>query len=359
MTTDATVTMTTRTTAVENVDEFPLDEGFAEAFERSLLLHESKLMDHEAEEENDEEPVVHGLLASVMREFPALGSTDEAEGHKLRDTVKTAAGYGSYVTVRIGNLVMIWHVDSGATLTQISPDQVKLFDPPLERVDKGSVNFKSAEHASATDVIMYKTTSLTLIQMESGLSTAPVTTYIICNPRLRPRTRLLGLNTMKDLRLSERFGDDTLVDQLGRPFRKIPQTRLKMLRQQVSVWNRKQARLHHPEDSKSTASPKQLNTRGIEAQTSITTPVPKHAESSQAGEHEGTDGPSNPAHDTHIFAHAEFNAKSFDKAEDSNNVKYFRKCILSAPHASNTLMGKQIGQRLFQISPLPETVARG
>ena len=269
-------------------DEFPLEEGFAEAFERSLRMQEDALAERPQEEHEEADLVVHGLLAAVMTDSPNLRS-QEIAGSKLRHTVKTAAGYGSYVTVRIGNVVMIWHVDSGASLTQVSPDQIQYFDPPLERVDAGSVNFKSAEHASATDVIMYKTTSLVLIQMESGLTTVSVTTYVLSNPRLRPKTRLLGLNTLKDLGLSESFGNDTLVDPLGRPFRKIPQTQLRMLRQQVNVWNRKHARSNQANRYRDTEKIDEQDVSAVETQASVVKPLTGSINRSQKSGQEGAD----------------------------------------------------------------------
>ena len=150
-----------------------------------------------------------------------LNEGGKAKGHLLRDTVAEAAGYGSYLPVKVNGKLTIWHADSGASVSQISPDMLLEFDPPLRKVDEGEVHFNSAESASAAAVELYEG-EVAIMHMESGICTHTVTTRVVCNPKVKKKTVLMGLNTLKDLAMSERYNDDTLIDAEGRPYR-IPE----------------------------------------------------------------------------------------------------------------------------------------
>ena len=337
----------------DDSDEFPLDEGFVEALDEAMQNVRIGGSDHTKE---PGEQVLHGLLASITKphEYSSLMG---GRGTLLQQAVSKAASYGSYMPVKIGNKVMIWHADSGASLTQVSPDQLLEFDPPLVKVDEGSVHFKSAENASATHMGMY-IAKLALIQMESGITTEGVDSIVVCNHKLQKGTKLLGLNSFKDLRLSECFANDTLLDQQGRPFRKFAQTSLRVLQQQVGVWNRKRrnasAYVGKADPTANTRASKPTDTDWKDAEA---TPVgasqaqvhptqkelhndASKADSEQDKEERKKHPPDITDRREHVFKHNLFNARSFDKAERDNNTRYFRQCVLSSPHATHLWAAK-------------------
>ena len=173
-------------------------------------------------------------------------------GTALRQTVETASSYGSYMPVIVNGVAIIMHVDSGANHTQFSPDMFPVFQGTLTKLDSGKISFDSAEGRSSPHMSLYLADSVALLQIEAGIKSISVTSKMICNTRLREGTILLGLNTLRALKMMDNFANDTLLDALDRPFRKTPPNRLRTLKQQVGVWNRKQTQVYKISSEKST-----------------------------------------------------------------------------------------------------------
>lgn len=88
---------------------------------------------------------------------------------------------------------------------------------------------------------LYRVKECCLMQMESGITSNVGGTLMVCNPELQTYDRLLGLNTMKALQLTDQHSTDMVIDTMGRPFRKFSHRQLPRLLQSVGVWNRKNA----------------------------------------------------------------------------------------------------------------------
>ena len=87
-----------------------------------------------------------------------------------------------------------------ATLTQVSSDMLSQFRNTLHKFNEGYIHFNSAVHSTKTKVTLYEARQVVLIHMESGVTTEPAKTKIICNrPELVKGTMLLGLGSLKDL----------------------------------------------------------------------------------------------------------------------------------------------------------------
>ena len=137
-----------------------------------------------------------------------------------------ATKFGAYMPIVVNDIATVWHVDSGATLTQISPDMLAQFENSVIKVDEGPINFNSAVGSENTRVTLYRATEVALMLRETNLFTESASTHIICNPELAPNTMLFGLGSLKDLGVIDDYVNDTLIDSSGRPFRKTCRAQL-------------------------------------------------------------------------------------------------------------------------------------
>ena len=157
----------------------------------------------------------------------------------LQAMVSAAADQGAYVPVLIGDVLTVWHYDSGAGLSQISPKALAQLIHLLEKVDWDDVKFVTAKDVSTANMTLYRIKSCALMQMESQVVSQGAESYVVCNPDLRTYDRLLGINTMKALQLCDRHVNDVVEDPIGRPFRKYSRNQLAQLQQSVDAWNRR------------------------------------------------------------------------------------------------------------------------
>ena len=155
--------------------------------------------------------------------------------------MRAAEDYGAYVPVLTNGVLSAWHYDSGAGISQFNLDAAKELAPFLEKADWDEVDFVSARDVSRVGMTLYRVKSCCLMQMESGVRSNVGSTLMVCNPELQTYDRLLGLNTMKMLQLSDRHATDMVIDPVGRPFRKYSHRRLPQLLQSIKVWNGKHA----------------------------------------------------------------------------------------------------------------------
>ena len=142
-------------------------------------------------------------------------------------------------------MLSAWHYDSRAGISQFNLEAAKELAPFLERADWDEVDFVCARDVSRVGMTLYKVKSCCLMQMESGVRSNVGPTLMVCNPELQTYDRLLGLNTMKALELSDRHATDQVIDPVGRPFRKYSHRRLPQLMQSIKVWNRSTLPIYH------------------------------------------------------------------------------------------------------------------
>ena len=288
----------------------------------------------------DATPSVDILQASLNVDFPPMaqhvnkplppGHTAVSPKDSLQHTLQQAASFGAYMPILVNGIATVWHVDSGATLTQISPDMMKQFQGTLIKLDEGNINFNSAVGSTTTKVTLYRANKVALMHLEAKVTTEAASTQIVCNPQLAPGTMLFGLGSLKDLGVRDDFVNDTLIDSSGRPFRKIPRARLKTLKQKTCAWNRRQTSLPvkqvpRPDLRKpSTSEQPLINNRK-------STPPPRTNPESER-KVSNVEMPSGQAAHAPTFSYQGFHANKFDKAESTNDAKYFRKCVIAAPH---------------------------
>ena len=257
------------------------------------------------------------------------------EATTLQQTLQNAASYGAYMPIVVNGIALLWHVDSGATVTQISPDMLPAFQNTLIKLDEDEVNFNSAVGATTTKAVLYRADQVSLIHLDAGKVTVPRSTSIVCNPQLAAGTMLLGLGSLKDLRVRDDFNNDTLIDECGRPFRKYPRARIQSLKQRIRVWNHKQVRPVARSKMRSRCKPVSLKDNDNCSTPQKTKPTHKVPQSKTRKQVVKTQDPqSKKSRDSgaHTFQYAEFKATKFDKAEQDNDQKYFRQCLVAAPH---------------------------
>ena len=184
---------------------------------------------------------VRGLGGKSLTRAPRTGNKVNPSP-TVRLMVEEAANQGAYIPVRIGDTLSTWYYDSGAGISQFTPEALRQLRPFLEKVDWDEVKFVTAKDISKTTMTLYRAKSCSLMQMESQVTSAPAQTYFLCNPHLKTYGRLFGVNSMKDLRLCDRHVNDVVEDELGRLFRKYSHNRLAQLDRSVQVWNRQRQR---------------------------------------------------------------------------------------------------------------------
>ena len=267
----------------------------------------------------------------------------------LQQTLQDAASYGAYMPIVVNGIAMLWHVDSGATLTQVSPDMLPAFQNTLIKLDEDKVNFSSAVGATTTKAVLYQAKQVSLLHMDANKLTVPRSTRIVCNPQLAAGTMLFGLGSLKDLKVRDDFGNDTLIDECGRPFRKYPRARMKSLRQRIRVWNHRQVKqtntrstTAHLAKRNSNATPTRASDSSVSHVPALTRKVPPRETKHKVCELPPRETKrtvvkpvaklENQPSGAHTFQYADFKAIKFDKAEQNNNLKYFRQCLVAAPH---------------------------
>ena len=221
----------------KGTDEFPLDQHLTAAVLSSwealtspaLPLRPVDIPVEPDEECENEETISHALLAHMVPlgqpKRSTLGNSTvkaaEQEMHvlfnpkgstnPLQRLLEEASSYGSYMPALSNGIAMLWHVDSGANTSQCSPDMLPRFEGTLTHIADGPVKFKSAEATSKTEMSLYEISSFCLLQLESGITSIPCRTRLLCNPVLGKKTLLLGLNTLKDMGVFVRHASDTLI----------------------------------------------------------------------------------------------------------------------------------------------------
>lgn len=139
---------------------------------------------------------------------------------RMQVAIKSASDIGSYMPVSFGDYATITLYDSGASISQATPEMIiALLMPFLREVAQDSVEFVSVESKSKVSMKLYICDFTSLIQVESGLRSAPLPTFLVENPRLKTFPVLLGLLTMSDLNLFTGHRQGIVRDGDGRPFR--------------------------------------------------------------------------------------------------------------------------------------------
>ena len=138
---------------------------------------------------------------------------------KISTAVREASELGSYIPIAIGDHCVLALYDSGASITQVSPEFLKLLLPYLEELDTDQVHFVSAENKSLQRMRLFGCKAMSLVQVESGVRSSPCYTLLVENPLLKSFPVLFGLRSMCDLGLTTDHRHGLVRDSEGRPFR--------------------------------------------------------------------------------------------------------------------------------------------
>ena len=161
--------------------------------------------------------------------------------------VKEAAALSSYMPISFGDQAIWALYDSGATISQATPETIKKLKPYLEELDVDQVQFISAEKQTVGKMRLFGCALTSLVQVESGQRSAPAYTLVVENPLLKSFPFLIGLQTMSDLQLVTDHGHGLVRDGDGRPFRLYPQSALNSLKSSLRIlsekWKAKTARM--------------------------------------------------------------------------------------------------------------------
>ena len=158
---------------------------------------------------------------------------------KISQAVQEASKLGAYMPVAFGDQVMLALYDSGASITQISPEYLAPLLPYLEELDTDKVNFVSAENKSLKKMRLFGCKTTSLVQVESGVRSTPKYTLLVENPLLKSFPLLLGLKTMSDLGLVTDHQHGLVRDSEGRPFRLYSQSATSTLAPSLAILSRK------------------------------------------------------------------------------------------------------------------------
>ena len=158
---------------------------------------------------------------------------------RMQLAIRTASDLGSYMPISFGDFATIALYDSGASISQATPEMIALLMPFLREVAQDSVEFVSVETKTKVSMKLYICDFTSLIQVESGLRSAPLPTYLVMNPRLKTFPVLLGLLTMSELNLFTGHREGIVRDGDGRPFRLYNARALPKLQQSLRILSAK------------------------------------------------------------------------------------------------------------------------
>ena len=121
---------------------------------------------------------------------------------QMQTAIQMVSDLGSFMSVVFGDHAAISLYDSGASITQASPNMIRQMVPYLTEIDKDMVEFVSVESKDNLSMRLFRCDNTSLIQVESALRSAPMTTLVVENPRLTTFPLLFGLLSMSDLDLN-------------------------------------------------------------------------------------------------------------------------------------------------------------
>ena len=158
---------------------------------------------------------------------------------EMKVAIKAAASLGSYIPAAVGNYAATWLFDSGACLSQASPERIRDMEAYLTPVDQAEVEFISVESRSRLPMKLFKCERFSLIQVEAAQRSEECPTYIVENPKMTTFPLLLGLQTMSDLDLAASFRNSMVRDPVGNPYRLYSKAAIPNLEESLRILTRR------------------------------------------------------------------------------------------------------------------------
>ena len=222
---------------VANPPQESLDES-AMMYQMTEGLFDSPVLPQDpSEPASAEAPEVEGSIRSAPSKLKIFVSDDgmRVALSEMGLAIREAASLGSFMPACVGNYVAAWLFDTGASLSQASPELIKAMLPYLTEVAQDEVEFISVESKSKLSMRLFKCEVFSLVQVEARRKSKPCITYVVENPKVHTFPLLLGLQTMCDLDLSATFRAGVVMDPEGSPYRLYNKAALPKLRESLKI----------------------------------------------------------------------------------------------------------------------------